>query len=68
MYERDGCGRSGDTKMVTIIKWITNSNDDRYCHRIFNKFSDQVRVFVSRKERTQPILTALINMPVSEMV
>ena len=30
--------------------------------------ADQVRVFVSRKERTQPILTALINMPVSEMV
>ena len=30
--------------------------------------ADQVRVFVSRKERTQPILTALINMPVAEMV
>ena len=30
--------------------------------------ADQVRVFVCRKERTQPILTALINMPVSEMV
>ena len=44
------------------------SDDDCHCHRIFNKFSDQVRVFVSRKERTQPILTALINMPVSEMV
>ena len=30
--------------------------------------ADQVRVFVSCKERTQPILTALINMPVAEMV
>ena len=27
-----------------------------------------VRVFVSRQERTQPILTACINMPVPEMV
>ena len=26
------------------------------------------RVFVSRKERNQPILTACINMPVPEMV
>ena len=26
------------------------------------------RVFVSREERTQPILTACINMPVPEMV
>ena len=26
------------------------------------------RVFVSRQERTQPILTACINMPVPEMV
>ena len=30
--------------------------------------ADQIRVFVSRKEMSQPILTAVINMPVPEMV
>ena len=30
--------------------------------------AEQITVFVSRKERIQPILTALINMPVAEMV
>ena len=30
--------------------------------------ADQIRVFLSRKERSQPILTACINMPVPEMV
>ncbi|XP_023347799.1 Bardet-Biedl syndrome 1 protein homolog isoform X2 [Eurytemora carolleeae] len=30
--------------------------------------ADQIRVFVSRNERIQPILSAIINMPVSEMV
>ena len=30
--------------------------------------ADQIRVFLSRKERSLPILTACINMPVPEMV
>ena len=30
--------------------------------------ADQIRVFVSRAEMSQPILTAVINMPVPEMV